>query len=135
MTSLVDIKEVLTLSTQASPRAVTTLLNNMNETDVFDDYFSSFPIMGVDGSLRFVDVGSPATGRVRGKTGTSVGFNPDTQQFILRAKSLGGYIDTISDRRLIFAVFVNNAPLEEISEILEVNNDLGQIATAIYNLN
>ncbi len=107
----------------------------MNETDVFDHYFSSFPIMGVDGSLRFVDVGSPATGRVRGKTGTSVGFNSDTQQFILIAKSLGGYIDTISDRRLIFAVFVNNAPLEEISEILEINNDLGQIATAIYNLN
>jgi len=120
---------------EASPRAVTTLLDNMNETDVFDHYFSSFPIMGVDGSLRFVDEGSPATGRVRGKTGTSVGFNPDTQQFILRAKSLGGYIDTISNRRLIFAVFVNNAPLEEISEILEVNNDLGQIATAIYNLN
>jgi len=120
---------------EASPRAVTTLLDNMSETQVFDDYFDSFPIMGVDGSLKFVDVGSPATGRVRGKTGTSVGFNPDTQQFILKAKSLGGYIDSISDRRLIFAVFVNNAPLDEISEILEVNNDLGQIATAIYNLN
>jgi len=82
-----------------------------------------------------VDVGSPATGRVRGKTGTSVGFNPDTQQFILIAKSLGGYIDSITDRRLIFAVFVNNAVLSDISEIFEINNDLGQIATAIYELN
>ncbi len=120
---------------EASPRAVTTLLDNIEQRGVFDDYFDSFPIMGVDGSLRFVDVGSPAAGKVRGKTGTSVGFDSDTQQFILRAKSLGGYIDTISGRRLIFAVFVNNAPLEEISEILEINNDFGQIATAIYNLN
>ena len=120
---------------EASPRAVTTLLNNMNQTDVFDPYFDSFPILGVDGSLRFVDEGSPATGRVRGKTGTSVEFNPETQQFILKAKSLGGYIDTITDRRLVFAVFVNNAPLNDISEILEVNNDLGEIATAIYELN
>ena len=120
---------------EASPRAVTTLLKSMNDTDVFDPYFDSFPILGVDGSLKFVDEGSPATGRVRGKTGTSVGFNPDTQQFILRAKSLGGYIDSISDRRLIFAVFVNNAPLNDISEILDVNDDLGRIATAIYELN
>ncbi len=67
---------------EASPRAVTTLLDNMNKTNVFDDYFDSFAILGVDGSLKFVDEGSPATGRVRGKTGTSVGFNPDTQQFI-----------------------------------------------------
>jgi len=120
---------------EASPRAVTTLLSNMSQTEVFDDYFNSFPILGVDGSLKFVDEGSPATNRVRGKTGTSVGFNPDTQQFIVKAKSLGGYIDSISDRKLVFAVFVNNALLSDISEIFEVNNDLGQIATAIYNLN
>jgi len=120
---------------EASPRAVTTLLNSMKQTDVFNDYFDSFPILGVDGSLKFVDEESPATGRVRGKTGTSIGFNPDTQQFIVKAKSLGGYIDSKSDRRLIFAVFVNNALLSDISEIFEVNNDLGQIASAIYELN
>lgn len=120
---------------EASPRAVTTLLDNMSRTSVFDDYFDAFPVLGEEGSLKFVDVGSPATGRVRGKTGTSVGFNPETQQFVLNAKSLGGYIDSASDRRLIFAVFVNNAKLSSISEVLDVNNDLGKIATAIYELN
>ena len=120
---------------EASPRAVTTLLQNMNNTDVFDPYFESFPILGVDGSLKFVDEGSIATGRVRGKTGTSVSFNPETQQLILNAKSLGGYIDSISDNRVIFAVFVNNVPLSNVSDILEINNDLGEIATIIYELN
>ncbi|MGB3364832.1 MAG: D-alanyl-D-alanine carboxypeptidase [Thermodesulfobacteriota bacterium] len=120
---------------EASPRAVTTLLNSMKETDVFDKYFDSFPLLGEEGSLKFVDVGSPATGRVRGKTGTSIGFDPDTQQFIVKAKSLGGYIDSASDRRLIFAVFVNNALLSDISEVFEVSNDLGEIATKIYELN
>jgi D-alanyl-D-alanine carboxypeptidase/D-alanyl-D-alanine-endopeptidase (penicillin-binding protein 4) len=120
---------------EASPRAVTTLLGKMNQTGVFGPYFDSFPILGVDGSLKFVDEGSSATGRVRGKTGTSVGFNPDTEQFILKAKSLGGYIDSKTDRRLVFAVFVNNATFKEISEIFEINNDLGKIATAIYEQN
>lgn len=120
---------------EASPRAVTTLLNSMNNTEVFDSYFVSFPIMGVDGSLKFVDEGSPATGRVRGKTGTSIGFDPVTDELFFRAKTLGGYIDSISDRRLIFAVFVNNVPLTSLSDVLELNNDLGRIATAIYELN
>lgn len=120
---------------EASPRAVTTLLNSMKETDVFDKYFDSFPLLGEEGSLKFVDVGSPAAGRVRGKTVTSIGFDPDTQQFIVKAKSLGDYIDSASDRRLIFAVFVNNALLSDISEVFEVSKDLGEIATKIYELN
>jgi len=120
---------------EASPRAVTVLLDNMSKMDVFDKYFDSFPVLGEKGSLRFVDEGSPATGNVRGKTGTSIGFDPETQQFILRAKSLGGYIDAISGNRIIFAVFVNNATFSDISEVLEINNDLGKIATAIYELN
>jgi D-alanyl-D-alanine carboxypeptidase/D-alanyl-D-alanine-endopeptidase (penicillin-binding protein 4) len=120
---------------EASPRAVTVLLDSMSKTGVFDPYFDSFPVLGEKGSLRFVDEGSPATGRVRGKTGTSIAFNPDTQQFVLRAKSLGGYIDSSSDRRLAFAVFVNNAVLSDISEVFDISNDLGKIATTIYELN
>lgn len=120
---------------EASPRAVTTLLNSMKDTNVFEEYFDSFPLLGEEGSLKFVDQGSPATGRVRGKTGTSIGFDPETEQFVVKAKSLGGYIDSATGRRLTFAVFVNNAALSDISEIFEVSNDLGKIATAIYQLN
>jgi D-alanyl-D-alanine carboxypeptidase len=50
-------------------------------------------------------------------------------------KSLGGYNDAKSGRRLVFAVFVNNAKLEDVADIQVVNNDLGDIATAIYELN
>ena len=120
---------------EASPRAVTTLLESMNSTVVFEPYFESFPILGVDGSLKFVDPGSVATGRVRGKTGTSVGEGPDPETLILRAKSLGGYIDSISDRRLVFAVFVNNVPIKAVADVQAVNSDLAKIATAIYELN
>lgn len=120
---------------EASARAVTTLLASMNETRVLDEYFDSFPLLGQEGSLKFVDVRSPATGRVRGKTGTSIGFDPETKEFIVKAKSLGGYIDSSSDRRLIFALFVNNARLSDISEVFDVSNDLGEIATQIYQLN
>ncbi len=120
---------------EASPKAVTDLLVGMSKLDVFEEYFDSFPILGVDGSLRFVNPDSHARGKVRAKTGTSVGFNPDTMELILRAKSLGGYIDSSSGKRLVFAVFVNNAKLDSVADVLEVNNDLGEIATFIYELN
>lgn len=120
---------------EASAKAVTTLLDGMTRREVFGEYFDSFPILGVDGSLRFVDPESTTKGKVRAKTGTSVGFDPDKNELVLRAKSLGGYIDAKSGKRLIFAVFVNNAKLEGVEDILEINNDLGEIATAIYELN
>lgn len=120
---------------EASPRAVTTLLQAMSMTDVITPYFAAFPILGVDGSLKFVDPGSVAAGNVRAKTGTSVGFDPDIDSLVIRAKALGGFIDAVSGRRVIFAVFVNNVPIQAVSDVQEINDDLARIATAIYSLN
>ncbi len=120
---------------QASGLAVDLLMTAMSTLPVFPEYFDAFPVLGGPGSLRFADPGSPATGRVHAKTGTSLEFRPATQTLFLKANSLGGYIDAQSDRRLIFVVFVNGVVIEDFDELLEINDDLAKIATAIYELN
>ena len=120
---------------QASPKAVIDFLTNIREKDIFDPFFDSFPVLGGPGSLRFADEGSPATGNLRGKTGTTLEFNPETMQFTLIANTLGGYIDAVSGRQLAFVIFVNNVPIENIDDIIESNDDLAEIGTKIYELN
>ena len=120
---------------QASPRAVVDFLTNINEKDIFQPFFNSLPVLGGPGSLRFTDEGSPATGNLRGKTGTTLDFNPETMQLTLVANTLGGYIDTVSGKRVAFALFVNNVPIEGIEDVIESNDDLGEIGTKIFELN
>ena len=120
---------------QASPRAVVDFLTNIREKEIFGPFFDSLPVLGGPGSLRFTDEGSPATGNLRGKTGTTLEFDSETMQFTLVANTLGGYIDAVSGKRLAFTVFVNNVPIEGINDIIESNDDLGEIGTKIYELN
>ena len=120
---------------QASPRAVVDFLTNISEKDIFEPFFNSLPVLGGPGSLRFTDEGSPATGNLRGKTGTTLDFNAETMQLTLVANTLGGYIDTVNGKRLAFAIFVNNVPIEGIEDVIESNDDLGEIGTKIYELN
>ena len=56
-------------------------------------------------------------------------------QLTLVANTLGGYIDTVSGKRVAFAVFVNNVPIEGIEDVIESNDDLGEIGTKIFELN
>jgi D-alanyl-D-alanine carboxypeptidase len=56
----------------------------------FPSYFDSLPILGVDGSLAEIGIGSPAQGRVFAKTGTFL------DQSGIRAQVVAGYIDAHS---------------------------------------
>lgn len=121
---------------QAAPDATVKLLRGMSRRDVFQAYFDSFPILGVDGSLAVVGVDppnpviAPAIGKVYAKTGTTV-----LGQFF-KAQVFAGYIDAKSGRRLVYAVYVNDiGTLTDITEALEVFNDEGEISAIIYDLN
>ena len=49
---------------------------------------------------------------------------------------MAGYIDALSGRRLAFALYVNDAgEFADISDVIGVIQDEGQIATIIYQLN
>jgi D-alanyl-D-alanine carboxypeptidase/D-alanyl-D-alanine-endopeptidase (penicillin-binding protein 4) len=117
-----------------TPAGMTTYLRYLTGTDTFQTFFDSTPILGVDGSLASVlPEGDPAIGAAHAKTGTLVTAGDQTP-YILQTKALAGYLDAASGARLAFAVFVNDVPIEEVSAVLQANNDIGAIASQLYQL-
>jgi len=116
-----------------SPRSAAELLTIMTRRPYAEMYVNALPILGVDGSLATsCSPGSPARGRVYAKTGTTGTYDPLNNRGILLAKSLAGYVDTSHGRRLVFAIYVNNVPFENVNDMMAAGNDLGSIAEAIY---
>ncbi len=106
------------------------LLTFMNGQTTFTPYFDSLPILGVDGSLAEIGLDSPAKGNVHAKTGTYIAGG------MIKAQSLAGYIDARSGRRLVYALYVNNAgQFNGIPDVLSVLQDEVQISSIIYELN
>ena len=78
-------------------RALVDLLAAMAKHPHAKVFRDSLPIAGVDGTLKRRMVGTKAQGRVFAKTGS-----------IRHVNALGGYIDTVSGRHLVFSILVNH---------------------------
>lgn len=92
----------------------------------------TLPVMGVDGSLAFVQRDAPSAGHVAAKTGTNVSGDWVNMRYRVETKALGGYITAKSGRQLAFSLIVNNAMYPTLDGIFQANEDLGRIATAIW---
>jgi D-alanyl-D-alanine carboxypeptidase/D-alanyl-D-alanine-endopeptidase (penicillin-binding protein 4) len=116
-----------------SPRSAAEFLTLMTRRPYAEAYRNALPILGVDGSLATsCSPDSPARGHVYAKTGTTGSYDPLNDHGILLAKSLVGYVDTSHGKRLVFAIYVNNAAFENVDDMMATGNDLGSIAEAIY---
>jgi D-alanyl-D-alanine carboxypeptidase/D-alanyl-D-alanine-endopeptidase (penicillin-binding protein 4) len=98
-----------------SSKSLCTLLYLMkNKGKYFNDYFSSLPEAGKNGTLKTVFRDPVFDGVLRAKSGT-----------ILRVKSYAGYLTAKSGRELIFCIIVNNytgpqiALVKQIEELLK----------------
>jgi D-alanyl-D-alanine carboxypeptidase/D-alanyl-D-alanine-endopeptidase (penicillin-binding protein 4) len=129
--------------TTATPVAVIAMLRAMNGRPSFPAYVDSMPFLGVDGSLASTTAfeSDPtlagAKGKVYAKTGTYVTGKilPDgTISRTLKGQALAGYLDAQSGRRLAFALVVNNVPITDVPDIINVFNDEGTIAANIWKL-
>jgi len=87
----------LSRSDLVTTRAVVDLLAAMARHPYAKAFRESLPIAGVDGTLRRRMVGSKAQGRVFAKTGS-----------LRHVNALGGYVDSVSGRRLVFSIIVNH---------------------------
>jgi D-alanyl-D-alanine carboxypeptidase/D-alanyl-D-alanine-endopeptidase (penicillin-binding protein 4) len=97
----------LYLATEATPRAVTHLLERMASDPSRGDVFeSSLAVAGRTGTLRSRLTSKETSGRVRAKTGT-----------LDEVVALAGYVTTRSGRELAFAVFVNGTRPERTPAI------------------
>jgi D-alanyl-D-alanine carboxypeptidase/D-alanyl-D-alanine-endopeptidase (penicillin-binding protein 4) len=99
-------------------------------TDDFEVFKDSLPVLGVDGSLVGVAADTPAKGKVFAKTGTLVDGDLVNQRLLLGAKALGGYMQA-NGRLYAFGLYVNGGTANGISDIFEINEDMGQIAAAL----
>ncbi|HEY1472180.1 MAG TPA: D-alanyl-D-alanine carboxypeptidase/D-alanyl-D-alanine-endopeptidase [Candidatus Acidoferrum sp.] len=80
-----------------TPRALVALLQFAQKQPWFPAYYSSLPVAGIDGTLNDRMKDSPITGRIHAKTGS-----------VSHVRTLSGYADTPSGRRLIFSFLSNN---------------------------
>lgn len=80
-----------------TPRAFVALLEFAQQQPWFTPFFDSLPVAGVDGTLGERFKNSPIVGRIHAKTGS-----------VTHVRSLSGYADTPSGRRLIFSLLSNN---------------------------
>ncbi|MEO0722609.1 MAG: D-alanyl-D-alanine carboxypeptidase/D-alanyl-D-alanine-endopeptidase, partial [Pseudomonadota bacterium] len=108
----------MSIYNRLSPRVVTTLLVWASDQSWFEAFYETFPIGGVDGSLRRRFVGTPLQGRIHAKTGTLRGVN-----------ALSGYMIAESGQTLAFSILANDRPLSDPTAIDEIDAALVAIAT------
>ena len=82
-----------------TPEATVQLLMYMRRHRYANAFRESFPIAGVDGTLRNRMKGTVAENNVRAKTGT-----------LSSASSLSGFVTTAAGEELVFSIMVNNYP-------------------------
>ena len=80
-----------------SPKQLVDALYAMRTSPYFEAFYESLPMAGLTGTLHRAMKGSVAVGRVHAKTGTIGGV-----------KSFAGYVHTVSGRKLVFSLIVNN---------------------------
>ena len=80
-----------------TPKFLTDVLFYMMTSPYNSIFYNSLPLSGISGTLKRYTCGTTAEGMIRAKTGTVNGV-----------KSFAGYVNTLSGKKLIFALIVNN---------------------------
>lgn len=126
-------------ATTASDFAVTRMLATLSRQATFPTFFDALPILGVDGSLGFVtDFESDPTlagakGKVRAKTGTYA--EGSAAGLVIKGQAFGGYIETKSGKHLIYQLVVNDVPISQLTDLLQIFQDQGTISAMLWRDN
>jgi D-alanyl-D-alanine carboxypeptidase/D-alanyl-D-alanine-endopeptidase (penicillin-binding protein 4) len=121
-----------------TPRATVALLRALSTRSDFASIHAALPVLGRDGTLaKAVSPESPARGHVRAKTGTYSVENALTGNSVLTSKALAGYMGTVSGQPLMFAIFLNEVPMdasgEQVTEATAAAGRLlGRICEVLY---
>jgi D-alanyl-D-alanine carboxypeptidase len=123
----------------ATTAAVTQMLTALSKRSTFPTFLNSLPNMGIDGSLGFVNQFesdpslSGAKGHVHSKPGTYA--EATATGLIIKGQAFGGYIDAKSGKRLMYQVVVNNVPVKQLTDLLEMFQDQGTISAILWRDN
>ncbi|HEV2305886.1 MAG TPA: D-alanyl-D-alanine carboxypeptidase/D-alanyl-D-alanine-endopeptidase [Candidatus Acidoferrales bacterium] len=121
---LVDDGSGLSRENLVTPRAVVDLLEYIQQQPWGKEFMTTLPVAGLDGTLQHRMIGTPAEGRVSGKTGS-----------VERTQAVSGFATTVRGEHLIFSMFVNHngGPGRDAEKILDsilvpMVQDLGEAA-------
>jgi serine-type D-Ala-D-Ala carboxypeptidase/endopeptidase (penicillin-binding protein 4) len=119
---------------RTTPGAMTKFLRAVDEQSYGEAFRSSLTILGEDGTEAQVEKNSPAVGKILVKSGTRVTGTPAGQGIVF-GKTLVGYVEAESGRRLVFSIMVGNVPVSSAQEIFPVvetvTEDQGALASEI----
>jgi D-alanyl-D-alanine carboxypeptidase/D-alanyl-D-alanine-endopeptidase (penicillin-binding protein 4) len=119
---------------RTTPGAMTKFLRGVDGQLYGEAFRSSLAVLGVDGDIAQTQKDSPAAGRVQAKTGTR-GVPTPTGQGLLTARTLVGYVEAESGRRLVIAIMVRDVPVSSLQDLLPMvetaTADQGALAAAI----
>jgi PBP4 family serine-type D-alanyl-D-alanine carboxypeptidase len=125
--------------TAATNVAVTQMLTSLSKRPTFQTFYDALPILGVDGSLGFVTqfetdpTLAGAKGKVRAKTGTYA--EGSAKGVVVKGQAFGGYIDGKSGKRLIYQLVVNNVPIHQLMDLVQIFQDEGKISAILWRDN
>ncbi len=115
---------------RVTPSAMNAFLRNVSQQPYAPVFRDGLPVLGVDGSLATTLTDSPAAGNVQAKTGTRATTSPDGSTILL-AQTLTGYMTAADGRELVASAFMNNMPITQIEDVLDVFADEGEIFAAV----
>jgi D-alanyl-D-alanine carboxypeptidase/D-alanyl-D-alanine carboxypeptidase/D-alanyl-D-alanine-endopeptidase (penicillin-binding protein 4) len=125
--------------TTATNVAVTQMLSALSRRPTATVFREALPVLGVDGSLGFVsDFESDRTlagakGQVHAKTGTYA--ERAATGVIIKGQAFGGYIDTKGGKHLIYQLVVNNVPVTQLDQLLQIFQDEGTVSALLWRDN
>jgi PBP4 family serine-type D-alanyl-D-alanine carboxypeptidase len=92
-----------------NPAFLCDYLAMMKRTPVYEVFYESLPVAGVDGTLKNMLKGTAAEGNLRAKSGT-----------LSDARAYSGYVTTKGGQELVFSIIMNNYKYgREVSQRLE----------------
>ena len=95
-------------------------------------FAGALPVLGTDGTLATIQVGSPGAGKVFAKTGTYSKYDPLNRRTLVTGKGLAGYFMSKSRKRIAFAIYVNNLSVATGDPAIVAGQALGEIASLAW---
>ncbi len=120
-----------------SPRSVINLLRYMSTRPDFQSYYEALAIIGVDGTERdTVAPDSPLVGNAVAKSGMTVAGDIMNLRPLVMCRALAGYMTSQSGQDLVFAVYLNNLPIQNVgADVMNVIVEHGAVVEAIFETN
>jgi len=123
----------------ATTIAVTQMLTALSKRSTFPTFLDALPNMGIDGSLGFVNQfeSDPslagAKGHVHSKPGTYA--EGSATGLLIKGQAFGGYIQAKSGKQLMYQLVVNNVPVQQLNNLLEMFQDQGTVSAILWRDN